>query len=175
MIDCKRHETCARSGFTLMELMITVNILGILIVPLVGFFVLPMRVQADLEELNRVNHTAGLFHNHLSEDIRCANSIEIGNAQGTRDDLSALFELRIQKGNERIIYGRNEDGLLIRNLEGAVPLTHRYNGLAAEFSFDDSGQFVTVQVDTILDYRLLRGGQSRQRRTLYRSYLRREP
>jgi hypothetical protein len=161
----------ARNGFTLIELLIVLLILEAITIPLIGVYVLPLKAQANLSALSKVNRDSGLLQSHLSDDIRCADSISIAKADGDRDDLSALDELRIGRGEETVVYRSSPEEGVEREVRGKVPLNHTFDSIEAHFSLEEEGRYRSVRVDMVLDYRMLRAPFKRQRTAILCSRL----
>lgn len=164
-----RSITSKRCGFTLMELLIVIIIIEVLLIPLIGVYLLPLRAQATLSVLAEVNRNAGLLQSHLSDDIRCADSISLAKAEGDRDDLSALDELRVERGAEMVVYRSTPEGSVEREVQGEIPLKHTFDWIQADFTLESESRLNTVRVDMILDYQLLRGPFKRQRTAFFSS------
>jgi hypothetical protein len=118
--------------------------------------------------MNETSVAAGLFVDHLSEDVRCARSIVSATEEG-------IAVLRIEREEGAVAYRADEKGTITRWAGVENPLVHRFPGISATLSVEDMGNYRTVRAEMLLQYDLLRGPVQESRSLLFRSHLEARP
>ncbi len=138
------------SGFTLVELLIVLAMVGILTPILTSVFLMPLRTHANLAALTNTTHSLSRAQQHLSEDVRCADDLTVETLpQGGQ-------RLLIKTPSGTVRYETGSEGFLVRTFEGPVPLTFHFKHMHAEFTVDTTQKYKVLQAHLIAIHDMLK-------------------